>query len=406
MGTHNHTYNFNEQFQFSGKPKTWSLIGIIAGVAAIAFGFLSGSAERTFANLLLMSYYFACICAAGTVFIAIQFVSQAGWPTGLIRVPQAFARTLPAASLILVLIIAAGLFSHNLYHHWHAEGITDPDSPHYDALVAGKSGYLNVPFFLTRIIVLLAVYSMFSMKLTSLSYGEDLAGGLNSYKKSFRNSVFFLVIFGFTAPVWAFDAIMSLEAHWFSTMFGWYNFAALWVSGLCAITLTVILLKKAGYLAWVNDNHLHDLGKYIFAFSIFWTYLWFAQFLLIWYANMPEEAMYFYNRWTPEYKPWFWLNIIINFVAPVLILMTRESKRRLTIMTFMCILLLCGHWLDFYLMVMPGTVAEHRGFGVIEIGTALGFTGLFSFLMLSNLSKKSLVPVNHPFLEESLHHHV
>ncbi|WP_256011219.1 quinol:cytochrome C oxidoreductase [Desertivirga xinjiangensis] len=410
MGTHNHTHNFNQQFEFTGKAKTWSLIAIIIGVVAIAYGFLfdhsEHHAERTFANLLLMGYYFTCVCAAGAFFLALQFVAQAGWSAGLLRIPQAFARVLPIASVVLIVIIIAGLYSHNLYHHWNQEGIAQEGHPNYDYLIAQKASFLNAPFFIGRQIIFLGVYSIFALLLAKYSYNEDTVGGLSNYHKSFKISAIFLVIFGFTTPIWSFDTIMSLEAHWFSTMFGWYNFAAMWVSGLCAITLTVILLKKAGYLSWVNSNHLHDLGKFIFAFSIFWTYVWFAQFLLIWYANMPEETVYFYLRWEPEYKPWFWLNIIMNFLAPVLILMTRDSKRQMSVMTFVCIFLLCGHWLDYYMMVMPGTVESHRTFGITEIGIALGFAGLFTFLMLSKLAQKPLVAKNHPFLDESLHHHI
>ncbi|MGO3307024.1 MAG: quinol:cytochrome C oxidoreductase, partial [Sphingobacterium sp.] len=222
--------------------------------------------------------------------------------------------------------------------------------------------------------------------------------------KSFKLSAIFLVIFGFTTPIWSFDTVMSLEAHWFSTMFGWYNFAAMWVSGLAAITVIVVLVKKAGYLGWVNENHLHDLGKLMFGFSIFWAYVWFAQFILIWYANMPEETVYFYKRFEPEYKPWFWLNIILNFVAPLLLLVDRDTKRKGNIMLFVSILLLCGHWLDYYVMIMPGTVDMHRGFGYIEIGTALGFVGLFTFLVMNKLSKHPLGAKHHPLLDESLHH--
>jgi hypothetical protein len=199
---------------------------------------------------------------------------------------------------------------------------------------------------------------------------------------------------------------MSLEAHWFSTMFGWYNFAAMWVTGLATIAITVILLKKAGYLGWINENHLHDLGKFVFAFSIFWTYVWFAQFLLIYYANIPEETVYFYKRFEPEYLPWFWVNIVVNFVAPLLILMTRDAKRKTNLLLVVCIIIICGHWLDYYMMIMPGTVESHRGFGIIEVGTFLGFVGLFTFLMLNALSKAALAPKNHPFLQESVHHHI
>jgi hypothetical protein len=406
MGNHNHTHNFTEQFIFSGKLKTWTLIAIVVGILATAFGLLTGQQERTFANLLLMAYYFTCVCAAGLFFMALQYVAQAGWAIGLIRIPQAISRVLPIASLILVIVSAAGLMTHNLYHHWNAEGLTDPNSQHYDKLIAGKAGYLNVPFFLTRLVLFLGAYSFFAWLFAKYAEREDAEGGLVFYDKSFKWSTIFLIIFGFTTPLWAFDTIMSLEAHWFSTMFGWYNFAAMWVSGLCVITLIVILMKKAGYLTWVNENHLHDLGKFIFAFSIFWTYVWFSQFLLIYYANIPEETVYFYKRWEPEYLPWFWLNIIINFLAPLLVLMARDSKRQMNRLMVVCIILLCGHWLDYYMMIMPGTVESHRGFGIIEIGIAIGFVGIFAFFTLSQLSKRSLVPTNHPFLEESINHQI
>ncbi|AIM35828.1 quinol:cytochrome C oxidoreductase [Sphingobacterium sp. ML3W] len=411
MGTHNHhhDYNFNERYEFAGKAKTYSIIAIVVGIAAVAYGMLMGDhilVERTYANLLLMGYYFTCVCAAGAFFVALQYVTQSAWSAGIVRIPQAMAAILPIASIILLVIVVLGLSTHNLYHHWYAEGLTDPNSPNYDSIIAGKSWYLNFSGFLTRQVIFMGAYSIFAVILAKLSYKEDLDGGLNSYKKSFKLSALFLVIFGFTTPIWSFDTIMSLEAHWFSTMFGWYNFAAMWVSALCVITVILVVLKKAGYMNWVNENHLHDLGNLIFGFSIFWTYVWFAQFILIWYANMPEETVYFYKRWEPEYKPWFWLSLIINFLAPLLLLVDRHAKRRQNWMLFVAILLLAGHWLDYYIMIMPGTVEENRGFGFVEIGTALGFVGLFTFLVMNKLSKQGLVAKNHPFLDESLHHQI
>lgn len=411
MGTHNHhhDYNFGERFQFAGIAKILSLVGIAVGVVAIAIGLLSSDhimVERTYANLLLMGYYFTCVCAAGAFFLALQYVTQSGWSAGFIRIPQAMSSVLPVAAVILFVIMGLGLYTGNLYHHWYAEGIMDPDSPNYDALVAGKEAFLNVPGFIIRQILFMGSYSIFAFILAQLSYKEDLEGSLNSYKKSFKLSAIFLVVYGFTSPIWSFDTIMSLEAHWFSTMFGWYNFAAAWVSGLAVIVVILILVKRAGYLGWVNQNHLHDLGNLLFGFSIFWTYVWFAQFMLIYYANIPEETVYFYKRWEPEYKPWFWLNIIINFVAPLLLLVDRDAKRKEGMMLFVAILLLFGHWLDFYIMIMPGTVESNRGFGLIEIGTAVGFIGLFTFLVMRRLSKHALAPENHPFLEESLHHQI
>lgn len=398
---------------------------IAVGVIGIAYGFLSSNGERTFANLLLMSYYFACVCICGIFFCALQYVAQAGWSAAILRVPQALGKTLPVAGVILLAIICAGLFLTHagpneegkqtvlpyLYKLWALKGVTTPGNQNYDAIIAGKSGYLNVPFFLIRIVFYLGSYSILGSLLAKYSNNEDELGGMFNYNKSFKVSVIFLLIFGFTVPLFAFDTIMSLEAHWFSTMFGWYNFAALWVSGLSVITLMIIILRENGYLEWVTEDHLHNLGQLMFGFSVFWTYLWFAQFLLTWYANLPEEAAYFFKRWEPEFKPWFWLNIVVNFLTPLLVLMSRDSKRMVKILKVSCIILICGHWLDYWQMIMPGTVGPlshwYTEIGFIEIAVFVGFAGVFIFAVSSSLSKfKSLVPKKHPLLEESLHHHI
>ncbi|RVU01548.1 quinol:cytochrome C oxidoreductase [Mucilaginibacter limnophilus] len=427
MGTHT---SIDERYEFSGRVKTWSLIAIVLGVVGVAYGFLIGgdSVQRTFSNLLLASYYFACVCTAAVFFLAYQYVAQAGWSAALLRVPQAMAKVLPIAAVIFIVVALAGLFTTHevvneeghkevmpyLYGHWAAHGLTDPSSEHYDPIIAGKSSFLNIPFFAGVIVVLLGLYSLFGYLLVKFSQNEDQLGGMFNYDKSFKYSAIFLVIFGFTFPVFAFDAIMSLEAHWFSTMFGWYNLAAAHVSGLAVITLLVIYLRKKGYMQWISENHLHDLGKLMFAFSIFWTYVWFGQFFLIWYANMPEETVYFYKRWEPEYKWWFWLNIVLNFVAPLLLLMSRDAKRLTARLQFTAWVLIIGHWLDYYLMIMPGTIHHEAGhevhiwdqFGLQELLIFVGFAGILIFLTLNSLSKfTSLVPKKHPFLDESLHHH-
>lgn len=411
MGTHH--YNLSEQFEFTGKVKTLSIIGIVIGLATIGYyGFVSSehwAHERIFANLLLMAYYFACVCMSGAFFLAVQYVAQAGWSASILRVPQAMAKVLPIAVVILLVVIGLGLYTHNLYHHWHADGLTDPNSENFDKLIAGKSAFLNVPFFMSRQVIFLGTYSIFATLLAKWSANEDLEGGLNSYRKSFKYSCIFLVIYGFTTPVFAFDTIMSLEAHWFSTMFGWYNFAAMWVSSLATIAVIIILLRRAGYMSWVNNSHLHNLGQFIFGFSIFWTYVWFAQFLLIYYANMSEETVYFYNRFN-NYEAWFYINLIMNFLSPLLLLMDRDNKRSETVLLIVSIIVLCGHWVDYYQMIMPGVFTEGTkdgsGFGLPEIGTALGFLGLFTFTVMTSLSKKPLIAKNHPFLQESLNHHL
>lgn len=421
MKTHN---SFDERFEFAGKTKTWSLVAIVIGIVTIVAGFLTGYADRTFSNLLLMGYYFTCVCTAGAVFCAIQYVAQAGWSASMLRIPQAFAKVLPIAGIILLVIIAAGIFTtHNvveegktiakpyLYAQWATQGLTTVGSSNYDAVIAGKSPFLNIPFFFIRIIAFLFFYSILGLMLVKYSNNEDEIGGMSNYTKSFKIGCALLLVFGITYPVFSFDAIMSLEARWYSTMFGWYNLAALWVSGLAVITLAMILLREKGYFSWLTEDHMHNMGLYLFAFSIFWTYVWFAQFLLTYYANIPEEVVYFYKRWEPQFKPWFWFNIVINFAAPFLIIMSRDAKRRMKILKIVSITLILGHWLDYFVMIMPDTVGAqshwYTEFSLIEPGIFIGFAGLFTFLMLNALSKfKSLIPKNHPFLEESLHHHI
>lgn len=421
MKTHN---NFDERFEFVGKAKTWSLLGIVIGVVVILAGFLTGNAERVFANLLLMGYYMTCVCICGAFFCGLQYVAQAGWSAAMLRIPQGFAKLLPIAGAILVIIIAAGLFlTHSTLNEehkevvapylysWATKGATTPGSETYDALLAKKSGYLNIPFFFIRLVGMLAFYSIFGRLLIKYSENEDEIGGMSNYKKSFNVSAAFLAILGFTFPLFAFDSIMSLESHWFSTMFGWYNFAAMWVSGLAVMTLVMLYLRKQGYMQWLTEDHLHNMGILMFAFSIFWTYTWFAQFLLMYYANIPEEAEYFYRRWEPEFKPWFWINIVLNFASPLLIIMSRDAKRLGTTLATIATILVIGHWLDYFVMIMPGTVgpqsAWYAEIGWIEIGVFAGFAGLFTFLILTVITTfKSLIPKKHPFLQESLHHHI
>lgn len=236
---------------------------------------------------------------------------------------------------------------------------------------------------------------------------EDINGGVDHWRKARSLSAVFLIIFAVSSSVSAWDWVMSIEPHWFSTMMGWYVFASWWVTGLAVITLIVASLKNAGYLKVVNANHLHDLGKFIFAFSIFWTYIWFSQFMLIYYANIPEETVYFIARMrTAPYSWIFFLNLILNFVLPFLLFMTRDSKRHLSTLQLICPIVIVGHWFDFFMMVTPGVMKTEGGFGFLEIGLALTFTAAFLFVTMNALTKFPLVPKHDPMMGESLHHHI
>lgn len=207
----------------------------------------------------------------------------------------------------------------------------------------------------------------------------------------------------------AWDWVMSIEPHWYSTLFGWYTFASWHVSGMAVLALTLVFLKDKGLLGHVNANHLHDVGKFMFAFSIFWTYLWIAQYLLIWYANIPEEGIYFIERvrgFDGQYKGVFFLNLFINFVFPFLFFMTRDAKRTPIFLKVGASAILIGHWLDFYLMVMPGTVGANGGFGFMEFGLVLTFASTFILVVSKAIASAPIVAKNHPMLQESAHHDI
>ncbi|WP_235726949.1 quinol:cytochrome C oxidoreductase [Hymenobacter siberiensis] len=359
--------------------------------------------KRVLVSLWHSNLFFLGVSTVGTVFMAINYVAYAGWSVMVKRISEALSAWVIPGGVIMLIVFLVG--RHDIFH-WTHEGIMDKGSPNYDAIIAGKSGFLNLPFYLIRTIIYIGIWAYFSWKLRRLSLQEDLNGGTVWFHKSINASALFLVLYAVTSSMSAWDWVMSVDTHWFSTMFGWYVFASWWVSGIAAIALTAIFLKQAGYLRALNASHIHDLGKLMFGFSIFWTYVWFSQFMLIWYANLPEEAVYFNQRlggFEGRYTFLFFFNIAINFVFPFLGLMTRDAKRQMIIMKIVAIAILCGHWSDFYLMLMPGTLRGDNGF-LIEIGIAAIFLGAFLILFTRRLASASLVPVNHPFLDESIHH--
>lgn len=196
---------------------------------------------------------------------------------------------MPFAAVVLIAVLFLG--GHDIYH-WMHEGVTNPNSPNYDKIIAGKSGYLNIPFFMGRLIVFAAMWILFTRTFRKWSLQEDIDGGLTNFDKTYKAAAAFVFSFAFTFSSFSWDVMMSIvNVHWFSTIFSVYNFATGWVSAITCIALFTIYLKSRGYLNIVNDDVIHDLGKMMFAFSVFWTYLWVAQMLLIWYANIPEEVV-------------------------------------------------------------------------------------------------------------------
>jgi hypothetical protein len=366
--------------------------------------------KRLFTTLWMNNVYFTGLGIIGLFFVAIQYAAQAGWSVGVKRVPLAMGSWIPVAGILMLVlwfVVKGDVF------HWTHESVYVGE--HADEILTKKAPYFFWPmdagsfplFFIARMIIFFGLWYVFLTMIRKHMLNEDMEGGTSHWFKARSLSAWFLVFFAVSSSVSAWDWVMSIDTHWFSTMFGWYMFASWWVTGLAMITLIVVMLKEAGYLKVVNANHLHDLGKFVFAFSIFWTYIWFGQFLLIYYANIPEETVYFIERMRNSPYSWiFYTNLILNFVLPFLLLMTRDAKRHMAMLKVVCPIVIAGHWFDFYNMVTPGVMKHDGGLGLLEIGTALIFLAVYLWVVLNSLAKRPLFGKNDPMLQESLHHHI
>jgi hypothetical protein len=381
------------------------------GILSLVIGFFvygTGDEEhkaRFWAALLHNSVYFLLIVNAAMFFICATTLAMGGWQMGFRRVTEAISVAVIPIGIITFIILMCLVFGHQHHiYHWL--------TPEGDKILEGKSGFLNPTFFTIWTVLTIVGWIALGYKMRVISRKLDTQP-MDSVEEG-RGYVFHTTVWASLYIVWFALTVasttpwlwyMSIDAHWFSTMYSWYTFASSFVAGIALITLFVIYMKNKGYLELVNEEHLHDLGKFMFAFSIFWTYLWFSQYMLIWYANIPEETVYFKPRAQGVYSGVFWFSLIINFVAPLLILMRRSSKRNYTTLTFMAVFIIFGHWLDFYQMVFPGPFPTHMQLGLLDFGLALGFIGLIMFVTGQQLSKHPMYVKNHPFFKETIIHH-
>lgn len=427
-------------YKFDGRAKSIILGFIALGLVCLGLTFMGDDELHTrfWSNILHNTIFFTGISFMAIFFITACITAWAGWHTVFKRLWEAFSMFL-IVGLILMGILSLGMLLgwHHLYH-W-----ADAATLEGDELIQGKSGFLNYTWYGVICLIIVAVWYFFAVKIRSLSIAEDEDGdrSYSHHRKMRWWSAAFLPIAGFSSAAVIWLWVMSVDPHWYSTLFAWYS-AASWFVAMIAMTIMLLIyLKGKGLFANVTDEHIHDLGKFLFAFSIFWTYLWFSQYMLIWYSNVGEETVYFHER-RDNYPVLFYGNLFINFVLPFLILMRNDTKRKFGSIFFVSLIVFFGHWIDYFLMLKPGILhtsheiagheghaghdaaahhgaeahhtAEHvssfvEGFtipGLLEIGTFLGFTGLFLFVVLTALTKAPLVPAKDPYLEESLHHHV
>lgn len=360
--------------------------------------------NRPWSALYIASFFFFMIALGTLAFYAIQHVAQAGWSPVLFRVMEGITAYLPWASVIILILLLLSVFHVNHIFHWMDADLINPDSPKYDKLIAGKSGWLNPTWFIIRACIYLLGFNAYRYLSRKWTLNQDDAEDNRWFKKNFKLTAGFLVFFIYTESMMSWDWLMSFDPHWFSTLYGWYVFAGMMVCAITVIAMVTIVLKSQGYLEYVNDSHIHDLAKFMFGFSIFWTYLWFSQFMLIWYANIPEEVTYFITRIEDYNLPFFGM-VAMNFIFPVLMLMNSDYKRVNWFVIMAGVVILLGHYVDVFNMVMPATVGTSWYIGLPEIGAMLFFFGLFVLVVFTALTKAPLVAKRSPFIEESKHFH-
>ena len=360
--------------------------------------------NRPWSALYIASFFFFMIALGTLAFYAIQHAAQAGWSPVLFRVMEGITAYLPIASIIIIILLLLSVFHVNHIFHWMDPDLVNPESDKYDKLIDGKSGWLNPMWFMIRAVIYLLGFNLYRHFSRKWTLKQDTAEDNKWFKKNFKLTAGFLVFFMYTESMMSWDWIMSFDPHWFSTLFGWYVFAGMMVCAITVIAMVTIVLKSQGYLEYVNDSHIHDLAKFMFAFSIFWTYLWFSQFMLIWYADIPEEVTYFVTRIEDYNLPFFGM-VAMNFIFPVLMLMNSDYKRVNWFVIMAGIVILAGHYIDVFNMVMPATVGTSWFIGLPEIGSMMFFFGLFVWVVFHALTKESLLAKGSPFIKESKNFH-
>jgi hypothetical protein len=352
---------------------------------------------RAWVSFVQNHFYFMSLGLGGIFFAAIQWVTGAMWSAPIRRLSEAFSAYLPVV-FITFAILCLGV--PHLYLWSHADHVQG------DLILEGKAGYLSIGFFAIRNFIAIGLWLLLSVMMIRNSTLQDRT---HAYALTLKNRVLapiFLIVFALGFTMASFDQLMSLDPHWFSTIFGVYCFAGLFYSNLAATCLLTLYLKGKGKLEGiVSQEHLHDLGKFMFAFTVFWAYIGFCQFMLIWYANLPEETGYYLKRF---HGAWYNVSVFLlvgKFALPFILLLPRAAKRNAKILGVVGVFMLVAQWIDVLWMVQPEFFVEGPRFGWIELGVTLGFLGVFGLCVARFLAKHNIVAIGDPRLEEAVFHH-
>lgn len=366
-------------------------IGLIVG----AFGLILDPLRAKFSYLL--GFFFLLTIGVGSLFIiALEYVANADWSTPMRRIPEFLGSSVP---LFFVLAIPLFFFMHDLYHWTHTEAVEA------DKLLKGKEPYLNIPFFIVRVLVTFALWSLYYFFVVRNSRKQDETKDQKLTKKNVVASAIFIPLFAITLTFAGIDWMMSLEPHWFSTIYGVYVFAGTLLAGLAATTLAVILLKENGYMhPRMHNDSLASLGGLMFGFINFWAYIAFSQFMLIWYANLPEETFWFIDRWEGWWASITLTLIVVHFLVPYAILLPAPAKKDPKRLKFAAVWILVAHVLDLYWLIMPQYHGEKSGllYVLTEFGFPVAAIGTLIIVFYFNFKKHNAVPIGDPKLERGL----
>ena len=352
---------------------------------------------RVWSNLLVVTYYLLTIALGGALFVALTYVCGAGWHVAFRRLPEAMARILPIAGIAMLVVLGARINEYGWHHHDQGDAGT----------FWFKQLWLTPTFWFARSVVYVGLWVVVSHRLLACSRNQDVTGEPALTIRNIRLSALFLAIYAITFSLASIDWIMALDPMWFSTMWGVYNFAGMMQASLAVIIILGLTLRsRGGPLDGIfNDEHLHDLGKLLLGFSCFWMYIWFSQYMLIWYSNLPEETTYFISRTHGPWGPIVVLAIVLNWGIPFFVLLPKPAKRSARVMARIAAVVLIGRWVDLYLMVFPTTIGETPVVGIWEIAAICCLIGTSALLLLRSFQSTAVMPGKDPFLSESRHYH-
>ena len=391
-------FNYQKKDLPAGLSKVGLIILVIGGALSL-FAFFVDQ-ERAIFNYLVAYTMLVSIGLGSLFLIALEYIAGADWSTPIRRIPEFFGGLLP---VLLILVIPLLVFNHDLFHWAHNEAVAE------DKILQGKAPYLNVTFFVIRSFVFIGLWVLFYLLLTRNSRKQDDSKDQLLTKKSIKLSAIFIPVFALSITFTAIDFIMSLEPHWFSTIFGVYYFAGTVVAALAAVTIAVVLLKEKGYFnPWMTDDHLFSLGALLFAFVNFWAYIAFSQFLLIWYADLPEETSWFLTRWNGSWSVFSIALIFIHFAVPYFALLTQPSKKNPKVLKFIAVWLLFAHLFDLFWMIMPnmGTMKNGYSFSWIDLVFPIAAIGIVILVFVNRAKKNNLIPIGDPKLKRGLDFHL